>query len=183
MSSPLAPAQLKARLWADDAQQVYALPMGSRIPGLRERLAAAPPSELVEWDCLVPGALPAAEAARAPYLVQLRRESPLTDWLLFEAAAALGDWGLIGLAPQPRLVMRSHWRGLLKARQPDGAEIDLEWMDPAVLTRLLPLFDPSGLYGFMGPATALVVPGVQTWSTARVQMGQLDWQQTGVLKS
>lgn len=180
MSSALSPAQLKARLWADEAQQVYALPMGSRIPGLRERLAAA---DLVDWDCLVPGALPAAEAARAPYLVQLKRESALTDWLLFEAQAALGDWGLIGLAPEPRLVMRSHWRSLLKARQPDGAEIDLEWMDPQILARLLPLFDPSGLQHFMGPARALVVTGAQSWSTAQVQMGKLDWQQMGVLKA
>ncbi len=171
MASAQAPAQLKSRLWADASQQVYALVMGSRVPDLPKRLAEA---EVMDYDCLLPGALDPVQALNAPYLVQLRNESAFTDWLLFEAGASLGDWGVIGVSGAPRLALRTHWRGLLQATLPEGQTIALEWMDPEILWALLPLFDASGLARFFGPVTTLVQPGAQAWRHARLESNLLQ---------
>lgn len=167
-AAPAAPAltsaQLTASLWADGASTVYGLVMGSRVPGLPLALARA---QIGEHDCLLPGALSPSQREAAPYMVQLQRESPFTQWLLFEAAAGLGDWGLLATSAAPRLSLRTHFRDLMRARLPDGSEIDLAWMDPELLLTLLPLFDPAQLERFMGPVKALVVAGAAHWRFAQ----------------
>ena len=173
----LAPAQLKARLWADARQQVYAVVMGARVPDLAARLEQA---DVLDHDCLLPGALEPDEEPLAPYLVQLARESAFTDWLLFEAQAGLGDWGLLVLTAAPRMALRAHLRGLLQARLPDGLVMDLAWMDPEILRALLPLFDPAGLAVFMGPVTSLVVPRAAEWTSGIYVAGSLGWRRTPV---
>ena len=176
----LSAAQLKDQLWADDAQQLFAVVMGTRVPDLPARLARA---ELIDWDCLLPGALAAHEQADAPYLVQLKRESAFTDWLLFEASASLGDWGVLVSSAARRLTLRSHLRSLLQARLPDGRPIALDWMDPAVLQLLLPLFDAVGLSHFFGPVGSVSVAGADTWFTASVNLGQLAARITPLAKA
>ena len=171
----LSAAQLKERLWADDALQLFAVVMGSRIVDLPTLLASA---DVLDWDCLLPGALAPHEQARAPYLVQLKRASAFTDWLLFEASASLGDWGVLVSSAARRLALRGHLRSLLQARLPDGRAIALEWMDPAVLQLLLPHFDPVELSGFFGPVDSFSVAGASAWFTARVDSGQLSARHT-----
>lgn len=164
----LSQAQLKASLWADGKTTVYGVVMGSRVPGLRLALAQA---QIGEHDCLLPGALPPSQREAAPYMVQLERESPFTHWLLFEAATGLGDWGVLATSPVSRLSLRSHFRELLRARLPDGSEIDLAWMDPEILLALLPLFDPAQLEGFLGPIETIVVPRARQWTFAQRALG------------
>ena len=171
MASAQAPAQLKSRLWADSQQHVYALIMGSRVPALPTRLAEA---EVIDWDCLLPGALEPQATLDAPYLVQLRADSAFTDWLLFEAAGALGDWGLVAVSGAPRLALRTHWRGLLQAQLPDGANIALDWIDPEIFWALMPLFDAAGLQRFFGPVSTIVQPGAADWRHARLDPGGLQ---------
>ena len=167
----LAPAQHKAQLWADDSQQVFAVVMGERVPDLPARLAQA---EVIDHDCLLPGALEPQAQRSAPYLVHLKRESTFTDWLLFEAGAGLGDWGVLICSSAKRLVLRGHLRGLLQARLPDGRQIALDWMDPPILKILLPGFDPAVLSAFMGPVQAFVIAGAEHWYTASLNLGQLQ---------
>jgi hypothetical protein len=174
-SPALSPAQLKSQLWADDRVEVFAVVMGSRVPDLRARLSAALSArELQDFDCLRPGALPPAQQREAPYLVWLQRKSPFTDWLLFEAAAGLGEWGVVVISASPLLALRSHLRGLLAARVPTGQTISLQWMDPVILQALLPLFDAAGLVSFMGPVQALVVAGDRLWTRVGVSTGRLE---------
>jgi len=171
----LDPAQLKAQLWADPAQQVYAVLMGSRLPGLSARLQGElSAAEIVDFDCLVPGALTPAQQADAPYLVRLRQDAAFTDWLLFQAAPSLGEWGVLGSSALRMTALRSHLRGLRDARLPDGTMITLDWMDPAVMRLLLPLFDAAMLAAFMGPVTTWVLPGDGLWTVARAPLGHLD---------
>jgi hypothetical protein len=73
-------------------------------------------------------------------------------------------------------VRRSHLRSLLRARLPDGREIDLEWMDPAVLEAVLPLCDPAALEGFMGPMQSIVLPRADGIAIAERELGQLRWR-------
>lgn len=172
----LSRAQLKASLWADDRLRVYAVPMGTRIPDLPAMLEGA---QLPDHHCLRPGALSEAEAQRAAYLVQLGRESPFTDWLLFEAAA-LGDWGVLVRSASPMIALRGHLRGLCQAQAPDGRGIELDWMDPEILRALLPLFGARELAAFMGPMQSLTIPGAGSWTQYGVLAGQLQMRQTTV---
>lgn len=167
---PLAAAQHKAALWADDSVHVYAVLMGSRIPDLPQRLAEA---ELADYDCLLPGALAPELQRSAPYLAKLKRESPFTDWLLFEAIASLTEWGVLVRSPVRLMSLRNHLRGLLEAQTPGGHRIRLDWMDPELLQALLPLFGPSELHAFFGPAQSLVVTGTQAWRHASLELGRL----------
>jgi hypothetical protein len=167
----LTPAQIKAQLWADARRQVHAVAMSARIPDLAQRLAAA---DVIDYDCLLPGVLSAEEQRRAPYMIQLAEQSAFTDWLLFEAVAGLGEWGVVVLSDAQRLPLRAHLRSLRQATLPDGQRIDLDWMDPAVLDVLLPLFDAAGLLTFMGPMQAFVIPRPDDWSTFEISAGQLQ---------
>ena len=80
----LAPAQFKAALWADPRRAVHAVAMGARIPDLAARLAAA---NVVDHECLRPGALTPEQQRVAAYMVPLERDAAITHWLLCEAAA------------------------------------------------------------------------------------------------
>lgn len=161
-SSPaLSAAQLRASLWTHAACAVYGVVMGERVPGLPAMLAQA---RVGEYDCLLPGALSPAQREAAPYMVRLQAESPFTDWLLFEAAAGLGDWGVLVTSEAPRLQVRTQLRELMQVRLPDGSEIDLAWMDPEILLALLPMLDAAQWQRFMGPVQAIVVAGAAHWT-------------------
>jgi hypothetical protein len=170
LAAPLAAAQHKAALWADGGLHVHAVMMGARVPDLPGRLAAA---DLVDWDCLLPGALAPDVQQRAPYLARLKADSPFTDWLLFEAGAELGEWGVLVRSPGRLTVLRNHLRGLLEAQVPGGQRIAFDWMDPPLLQAVLPLFGSAELAAFFGPVQSLVVPGVQLWSHAELAAGRL----------
>ena len=179
-AAPLAPGQHRAGLWADADLQCFAVVMGERVPGLPARLAGA---DVADYDCLLPGALEPEVQQAAPYLVQLKPASPFTDWLLFEAAAAFGDWGVLVRSPARLLLLRNHLRGLLQASLPGGARIALDWMDPAVLRALLPLAGPAELAAFFGPVRSLVVPGRLLWQHAELQMGRLVQREVPLLQA
>lgn len=188
-AAALSPAQLKASLWADADRRVYALVRGRCIAGLAERLEQAQgDAELEDFDCLRPGALSAAERAAAPWLVQLRRDSALTDWLLFAAdrdhgagtGSIDGGWGLVVRSALPFLAMRAHARELGRARLPDGAEIALEWMDPEVLQALLASAAPDQLDRVFAGIDEMIVAGAAQWRHASAALGQLQWQQSAV---
>ena len=176
----LSPPQLKASLWTDGRQGVYAVAMGSRIPDLPALLAGA---DVDDFDCLLPGALIPQAQQSAAYLVRLRQTSAFTDWLLFELAAALGEWGVLLLSPARMLSLRGHLRGLSHAQIPGGQTMTLDWMDPTLLQALLPLFDGAGLASFMGPVQSVVIPQATAWIQASVALGRLDLRRTPVLKA
>lgn len=163
--------QHKATLWADARLQVYAVAMGTRIPDLAATLAGA---DVLDFDCLLPGALSDEAQRSAPYLVLLKRESAFTDWLLFEAASGLGEWGVLALSASKLMALRGHLRGLSNAQTPAGQTIRLDWMDPTLLQAVLPLFDPAALKGFIGPLHALVIPGASAWVSASFAAGRLE---------
>lgn len=142
--------------WSDDPTlSLYAVAMGSRLPGLADRLA----HHADESWCLLPGALPDPVRRAAPQLMLLRRGGALAGWLLGEAGPALAAAGLLLRSAAPPIALRQHLRGLLRAQRPDGRDIAFDWVDPAVLRALLPLFDAHGRAAFFGPVQALQMGG------------------------
>ena len=175
MSAALSRDQLKAALWADASTRVYAIVLGRVVGGLPERLAAAEKSsELASYDCLWPGALKPLQRQQAPYLVALKPETPFTDWLLFEATAGFGDWGVLLRSDRPFLALRAHCRSSSQAQLPDGCAIGLEWMDPAVLRAILPLAPGDQLEDLFAPMATLVICGPQSWTFCAQQFGRLQ---------
>ena len=170
-------AQQRASLWADARQQVYALLVGSKVPGVRERLAAA---DVDDWDGLWTGELDAGERAAAPVLVTLRRESGFTDWLLAEAAAAFEGWGTIAQSRLPFLAMRTHGRALCRAQLPNGQSIRIDWMDPEVMEALLPVAAPDQLERVYAGFDTLLTLRPDRWTRWSVEGARLVRQSTGV---
>jgi len=179
---PLSAPQLDSMVWADASVQVYALVLGRAIGELPERLARADADDqLRSWDCLWPGALTPAQRRQAPYLLQLERESTFTSWLLHEAAADFGDWGVLIQARRNFLALRSHCRANSRARLPDGQEIALEWMDPAVLRALLPLAPGEQVEELLGPFECVQIPGTASWTLITQQAGRLNLHEQPLL--
>lgn len=178
----LALAQLKTGLWADALLRVYALVLADRVPELPARLQAAQQAgELLDHECLWPGAQPPERLARAPYLLALRPDSPLTDWLLAEAAQGLPDWGLVLRSPLDFMGLRTQARALCEARLPDGSAITLDWMDPRLLRELLPLAEPDQLDQFFLPMPSLAWAEGKTWHHHSLQQGRLHTQSHGLI--
>lgn len=173
----IALAQFKAQLWADDRQQVHAVLLGRCLSGLPARLAAAQQaSEIDDFDCLLPGALPPPVQLGAPYLVRLRRESGFTDTLLAPGDGPT-DWGVLVLSGVRLIALRNHLRALLQARLPDGRTVSLDTLSPEMLRIVLDHADTAQRAAINGPVGAWALPGAAHWSLGRVQSGHLEWRQ------
>lgn len=169
--APMSAAQHKAALWADGQQQVYAVVMASRIPGLPGRLAEA---DVLNHDCLIPGALEPEQQQSAPYLLHLKRDSAFTDWLLFEAPLSLSEWGLLVRSSVGMTTLRNHLRRHLQARLPSGHEISLNWMDRDIFIALISHADAASLGPFFGPVSSFTLAGCQSWRHAALAFNGLQ---------
>lgn len=170
MSAPSSLPQQKATLWTQPDAHVYAVIDASQVPGLTERLTLA---DIKGWDCLHRGALPPDEAAKAPYLVELKPESPFTDWLLQDASATMGNWGVLVISAVGLRGLREHLRDLNEAQTPQGQRFSLRWYDRRILRILLPSLSTPQLQQFFGPLSAIALPAPKDWTWFRESVGQL----------
>jgi Domain of unknown function (DUF4123) len=179
-SSAQSQAQLVSGLWSDARQRVCALVLGARIPDLTQRLAQA---RELDYHCLVPGALGPTQKVRAPYLVELKEASPFSRWLLLDAAAGFGDWGVLARTPARLLEVRSHTRSLRQVVSAEQHAFRVDWMDPPVLDLLLSAATPDQLPLIFGPLESLTVASAQRWREYRIEAGRLQLRNFDVLKA
>lgn len=170
MSAPSSLPQQKATLWTQSDAHVYAVIDASQVPGLTEVLLKA---DILGWDCLHRGALPPDEAAKAPYLVELKPNSPFTDWLLLDASATMENWGVLVVSALGLRPLREHLRDLNEAQTPQGQRFTLRWYDRRILRVLLPSLSAPQLLQFFGPITAIAQPTPKAWTWCRESVGQL----------
>jgi hypothetical protein len=178
-AAALSPAQLVSGLWTDQRLRVYAMVLGSKVPDLPERLAQAGD---LDYHCLVPGALDPAQRLRAPYLVGLHPDAAFTRWLLLEAAAGFGEWGIVARSAARMLEVRSHARDLRSAVSPEAKGFRLDWMDPAVLDILLSAATPDQLPALFGRIDVMTVTAPQRWREYRLVAGRLQLRSVDVLQ-
>lgn len=171
-------AQQRDALWSDARLRVYAVLIGARIAGLRERLAGA---DVDDWDGLWTGELAPVEHAAAPVLVTLRRESAFTDWLLAAAAREFGAWGVLVQSRSPFLAMRALGRALCRAQLPNGQSVRIDWMDPEVIAVLLPLASPDQLHGVFATIDAFFSLSPDRWTRWSAPLGRLSRETTGIV--
>jgi hypothetical protein len=132
-------------------------------------------ADVAGWDCLQRGALSAEAAERAAYIVELRAESPFTDWLLTVATTAHPRWGLLMVSGQPLLAMRQHCRDLCSVTTPDGERRSWRWYDPEVIEALLPHLSAAQLDEIFGAGQSIVLAARDAWTW--------HWMDQGVLAS
>jgi hypothetical protein len=176
----LSSAQLLSGLWSDARLGVYAMILGSRIPDLSERLEKA---RSLQYHCLVPGALGPAQRVRAPYLVELHSASEFARWLLLEAAAGFGEWGVVVRSGDSLLDLRSHARALRQVVSPEQQAFSVDWMDPPVLDALLSSATPDQLPLIFGRVESMTIATPQRWREYRVEAGRLQLRHIDVLKA
>lgn len=137
--------RLRDLLFASEDESAYVVLDGASVPGLLEKLAAAPE----EHACLYRGELPPDLARVAPYLVKLRRESPLTDWILTEGWG--NHCGIFAVTTVGLEALRRHFRGFLRVKDPDGKILYFRYYDPRVLQVYLPTCSRSEIKIVFGP--------------------------------
>jgi len=144
---------IKRLLFTSEGESTYAILDGASVPGLLEKLAVAPE----EHACLYRGELEPDLAHTAPYLVKLRPESPLTEWILGEGWGQ--HWGIFAITPASLEAFRRHLRGFLRVRDHKGQILYFRYYDPRVLSVYLPTCNIRELRFVFGPATSYVCEG------------------------
>jgi hypothetical protein len=102
-----------------------------------------------EWACLYRGELEPDLAEVAPYLVKLRQQSPLTDWILGEGWGR--HWGIFAITPVGLEALRRHLRGFLRVKDSTGKILYFRYYDPRVLQVYLPTCRRDEIQTLYGP--------------------------------
>lgn len=142
--------KLKELLFASEYESVYAVLDGASVPGLLEKLAEAKE----EYACLYRGELGPDLAEVAPYLVKLRRESALTDWILAEGWG--NHWGIFAVSPVGLEALRRHFRGFLRVKDHMGKILYFRYYDPRVLQVYLPTCRRTEISAIFGPVSKYI---------------------------
>ena len=179
-AAQLAPEQLVSALFADPRLRVYGMVLGSRMGDLPDRLAQA---DGLDFHCLIPGALSPTLRMRAPYLVQLRPDSPFSRWLLLEAAAGFANWGVVARSAARMLELRSHARDLRSAVSPEGRTFRVDWMDPVVLDIILGAAASDQLEAIFARLESLTVTAPERWIDYRLHAGRLQRHAVNVMRA
>lgn len=136
---------LRALLFAHEDESTYAVLDGASVPGLLPQLSSAKE----EWACLYRGELEPDLAEVAPYLVKLRRQSPLTDWILSEGWG--NHWGIFAITQVGLEALRRHFRHFLRVKDPAGRILYFRFYDPRVLRVYLPTCNRAEIKTIYGP--------------------------------
>jgi len=143
--NPASLDRLRQILFASDHESTYAILDGASVPGLRLKLHTAKE----EWACLYRGELAPDLAEVAPYLIKLRRVSPLTDWILSEGWG--NHWGIFAISAVGLEALRRHLRGFLRVKDATGKILYFRYYDPRVLQIYLPTCRRDEIKTIYGP--------------------------------
>jgi len=143
--------ELHRQLFTEAGQNVYVVLDGASVPELLERLAQDGP----EYVCLYRGELEPDLAACAPYLVQLRREAPFTEWVIQQGWGK--HWGIFAASPADLKTMRKHFRTFLVVKDPEGKQLYFRYYDPRVLRVYLPTCNAEETAHVFGPVSRFLL--------------------------
>ena len=129
-----------------ESSKLYAVLDGARITTLLDTLEElAPPSA-----CLFAGKLDPSVARVAPYIVELERGGPFSDWLVENHWGK--DAGVFMQSGTDLNGVRKHLKKFLMAKLPDGEQAFFRFYDPRVLRVYLPTCDQAEVDEFLGEA-------------------------------
>ncbi len=148
--------QLRALLFAQEDESTYTVLDGASVPELLPKLSEAKE----EWACLYRGELEPDLAEVAPYLVKLRSESPLTDWILTEGWG--NHWGIFAVTQAGLEALRRHFRHFLRVKDDAGKILYFRFYDPRVLRVYLPTCNRAEIKAFYGPVLRYIAEDAKT---------------------
>lgn len=119
--------KLSQILFTGEDEHLYIIIDGASVPNLLPKLDEYQP----ECYCLFAGELTPDMAEVAPYLVQLREDSPFTEWVLLEGWGK--HWGVFTMSKSPAAALRNHLRKLVRIRTEKGDLLYFRFYDPRVL--------------------------------------------------
>lgn len=140
---------------------LYAVLDGASVPELRMKLFETRPAHY----CLFRGELPPDVEEVAPYVIQLKADTPFTDWVLSESFGK--HWGIFAHSRHSIKEMRRHFRLLVKVYDEEGNPMIFRFYDPRVLPNFLPTCNESELKYFFGTVDAFFAENVKAetlWS-------------------
>lgn len=111
----------------------------------------------IQSICLYHGAKAVELATVAPYLVQLEKDAPFTDWLLKDGWGE--SWGIFLQAPASFKLneLQHHFRKFLMVYDEDGKPLYFRFYDPRVFRVYLPTCNESELEIIYGPVNRYLV--------------------------
>ena len=152
----------------DPPVNTYAVLDGAAIPDLLDQLYGDDPPEFV---CLYAGELEPDMAECAPYLVELKPESPFTTWLLSEGWGK--NWGIFALASEDIKALRKHFRTFLMVNDPDNEQLYFRYYDPRVLRVYLPTCNAEETEIIFGPIESYILEDEELGMFVRFGGGQV----------
>ncbi len=167
------PDKVISQIWrSDDPRRIppiYAILDAAR----NERIHPAIVDFEGEFCCLYGEKVPDVLAKVAPYLVRLRSNDSFTTWLISEG---WGDsWGIFLESDTDMEELREHFRGLLKVKDEEGAELFFRYYDPRVLRVYLPTCNEEEADMFFGKVTSFFVEGEDPNELCRYSRGYSGW--------
>ncbi len=117
--------------------------------------------ELVNSDieslCLYLGEKAVELATVAPYLLELKREGPFTQWVLNNGLGK--SWGIFLQSSAPFKELHRHFRKFLMVYDEEGTPLYFRYYDPRVLRVYLPTCNESELQILFDPVIHYYVEG------------------------
>lgn len=116
-------------------------------------------------------------AAVAPYLVELKREDPLTQWVLNTGWGK--SWGIFLQSSASLKELHRHFRQFLMVYDEEGTPLYFRFYDPRVLRVYLPTCNPGEINTFFGPVHSYVLEDEDASALLRFSgnEGKLEIQQ------
>lgn len=109
----------------------------------------------IEPLCLYIGDKAIELATVAPYLVDLRREDPLTQWVLNTGWGK--SWGIFLQSSASLIELQRHFRQFLMVYDEEGTPLYFRFYDPRVLRIYLPTCNEKELEAVFGPVSCYYV--------------------------
>ncbi|AGY59790.1 DUF4123 domain-containing protein [Gloeobacter kilaueensis] len=133
---------------------LYALLDAARHPDILTGIESYTSSHLAERACLYRGEAESTLARCAPYLVRVRLESALLQWLTQAWGAS---WGVYLISTAPLEQLRTHFRKFLLVEDTQGKQLYFRFYDPRVLRLFLPACNAEELQRFYGPVASFLM--------------------------
>jgi hypothetical protein len=135
------------------SQGTYAILDAARDDKIYQKLI----NSNIEPICLFIGDKAVELAAVAPYLVDLNREDPLTQWVLNTGWGK--SWGIFLQSSASLIELQRHFRQFLMVYDEEGTPLYFRFYDPRVLRVYLPTCNESELQMLFGPVNHFYVEG------------------------
>jgi len=164
MTSPHVKRVIDHLWWLDEEKEpprVYALLDAARDESIYPKIV----NSGLESTCLYRGEKARELAWVAPYLVELQREDPFTEWVVENGWGK--SWGVFAGSPATLNELKRHFRTFIMVYDENGSSLYFRYYDPRVLRVYLPTCNAKELGIVFGPVQHYVFEDEDPGSVSR----------------